>query len=129
MLFYHLQFVVVIPTCFAPAEGALFEAAPQSAVSFGVTSGSAVIPAVPVPTNCQTHIEGDVCNMKEQGTVKWFNSAKGYGFIKRESGEDVFVHFSAIQGDGYRSLDEGAVVNFEVRKGPKGLQADSVERV
>jgi CspA family cold shock protein len=67
--------------------------------------------------------------MKEQGTVKWFNASKGYGFIRRESGEDVFVHYSAIQGDGYRSLEEGARVAFEVRKGPKGLQADAVERV
>ena len=67
--------------------------------------------------------------MKETGTVKWFNAAKGYGFIQRESGEDVFVHFSAIQGDGYRSLEEGAHVSFEVNKGPKGLQADNVERV
>ena len=67
--------------------------------------------------------------MKEEGTVKWFNSAKGYGFIGRDSGEDVFVHFSAIQGDGYRSLQEGDRVKFEVRKGPKGLQADNVERV
>lgn len=67
--------------------------------------------------------------MKEQGTVKWFNASKGYGFIQRESGEDVFVHFSAIQADGYRSLQEGERVSFEVRKGPKGLQADNVERV
>jgi CspA family cold shock protein len=67
-------------------------------------------------------------SMKEQGTVKWFNAAKGYGFIQRESGEDVFVHFSAIQGDGYRSLEEGAKVSFEVTKGPKGLQAANVER-
>jgi CspA family cold shock protein len=66
--------------------------------------------------------------MKEQGTVKWFNAAKGYGFIQRESGEDVFVHFSAIQGEGYRTLEEGARVNFEVKKGPKGLQAADVER-
>jgi CspA family cold shock protein len=66
--------------------------------------------------------------VKEQGTVKWFNAAKGYGFIQRESGEDVFVHFSAIQGDGYRSLEEGAQVSFEVTKGPKGLQAANVER-
>lgn len=66
---------------------------------------------------------------KEQGTVKWFNAAKGYGFIRRENGEDVFVHYSAIQGQGYRSLEEGARVAFEVRKGPKGLQADAVERV
>ena len=67
--------------------------------------------------------------MKEQGTVKWFNAAKGYGFIQRESGEDVFAHYSAILGDGYRTLEEGARVTFEVRKGPKGLQADAVERV
>jgi CspA family cold shock protein len=66
--------------------------------------------------------------MKEQGTVKWFNSAKGYGFIQRESGEDVFVHFSAIIGNGYRSLEEGAKVSFEVKTGPKGLQAADVER-
>ena len=67
--------------------------------------------------------------MKEQGTVKWFNAAKGYGFIQRESGEDVFVHFSAIQGEGYRTLEEGSRVSFEVKKGPKGLQAANVERV
>jgi len=67
--------------------------------------------------------------MKEQGTVKWFNSAKGYGFIQRESGEDVFVHFSAIIGNGYRTLEEGARVSFEVKTGPKGLQAADVERV
>jgi CspA family cold shock protein len=64
--------------------------------------------------------------MKEKGTVKWFNAAKGYGFIQRENGEDVFVHFSAIQSDGYRSLEEGARVEFEVTKGPKGLQAANV---
>jgi CspA family cold shock protein len=67
--------------------------------------------------------------MKEQGTVKWFNAAKGYGFIQRESGEDVFVHFSSIVGNGYRSLEEGAKVSFEVKTGPKGLQAANVERV
>ena len=66
--------------------------------------------------------------MKEQGKVKWFNAAKGYGFIQRESGEDVFVHFSAIVGNGYRSLEEGARVSFEVKTGPKGLQAADVER-
>ena len=65
----------------------------------------------------------------EQGTVKWFNAAKGFGFITRQSGEDVFVHFSAIQGDGYRTLEEGARVSFEVKTGPKGLQAANVERV
>jgi CspA family cold shock protein len=64
--------------------------------------------------------------MKEKGVVKWFNAAKGFGFIQRETGEDVFVHFSAIQTNGYRSLDEGAQVQFVVKKGPKGLQAEEV---
>ena len=60
------------------------------------------------------------------GTVKWFNGGKGYGFIAREGGEDVFVHFSAIQGDGYRNLEEGQQVEFSIEKGPKGLQASNV---
>ncbi len=60
------------------------------------------------------------------GTVKWFNPAKGYGFIGREDGEDVFVHFSAVQMDGYKVLKEGQNVEFEVEKGPKGLQAANV---
>ncbi len=63
----------------------------------------------------------------EQGTVKWFNDAKGYGFISRQNGEDVFVHFSAIQSDGFRSLKEGQAVQFMVEKGPKGLQATNVQ--
>ena len=64
--------------------------------------------------------------MAEQGVVKWFNESKGYGFIERSSGGDVFVHFSAIQGDGYRSLEDGAEVEFDVEQGPKGLQAINV---
>ena len=64
--------------------------------------------------------------MKEKGVVKWFNAAKGFGFIQRETGEDVFVHYSAIQSNGYRTLDEGAQVTFVVKKGPKGLQAEEV---
>jgi CspA family cold shock protein len=64
--------------------------------------------------------------MRETGVVKWFNAAKGYGFIQRESGEDVFVHFSAIEMNGYRTLDEGAKVSFLVKQGPKGLQAEDV---
>jgi CspA family cold shock protein len=64
--------------------------------------------------------------VKEQGTVKWFNASKGFGFIQRQFGEDVFVHFSAIQGDGYKSLNEGQAVEFEVTRGPKGLQAANV---
>jgi CspA family cold shock protein len=67
--------------------------------------------------------------VKEKGTVKWFNAAKGFGFIQRASGDDVFVHFSAIQSSGYRSLDEGSEVEFEVKQGPKGLQAENVNRV
>jgi CspA family cold shock protein len=67
--------------------------------------------------------------MREKGTVKWFNAAKGYGFIQRETGEDVFVHFSAIQSNGYRTLDEGARVEFEVTTGPKGLQASNVSSI
>ncbi len=64
--------------------------------------------------------------MKERGLVKWFNNAKGYGFIQRQTGEDVFVHFSAINMNGYRSLEEGAEVEFEVKTGPKGLTAENV---
>ena len=67
--------------------------------------------------------------VKEKGVVKWFNAAKGYGFIQRSSGDDVFVHFSAIQANGYRSLDEGSEVEFEVKQGPKGLQAENVMRI
>ena len=65
----------------------------------------------------------------EQGTVKWFNSSKGYGFISRESGEDVFVHHNSIQGDGFKSLDEGDRVEFDVQQGPKGLQAANVQKI
>jgi CspA family cold shock protein len=64
-----------------------------------------------------------------QGTVKWFNNEKGYGFIAVDGGQDVFVHYSAIQSDGYRSLDEGQRVEFEVAQGPKGPQADAVRVV
>jgi CspA family cold shock protein len=65
----------------------------------------------------------------EKGTVKWFNGSKGYGFISREEGDDVFVHFNAIEGDGYKSLDDGDQVQFEVEQGPKGLQATKVSRI
>ena len=63
------------------------------------------------------------------GTVKWFNAEKGYGFISQSDGADVFVHFSAIQMNGYRSLEEGQAVEFDVQDGPKGLQAASVRPV
>ncbi|MHB1343464.1 MAG: cold-shock protein [Thermoleophilia bacterium] len=65
----------------------------------------------------------------ETGKVKWFNDSKGFGFIEREAGEDVFVHFSAITGDGFRTLTEGEAVSFEVAEGPKGLQAANVQRM
>lgn len=65
----------------------------------------------------------------ETGTVKWFNSSKGYGFISRENGDDVFVHFKAIEGDGYKTLDEGENVEFEIGQSPKGPQAINVKRM
>lgn len=64
--------------------------------------------------------------MKEKGVVKWFNAAKGYGFIQRNTGEDVFVHYTAIQMNGYRTLDQGTEVEFECKAGPKGLLAENV---
>lgn len=66
---------------------------------------------------------------REQGIVKWFNDSKGFGFIQRDSGEDIFVHFRAIQGDGYRSLKDGQKVEFKVVEGQKGLQAEEVTKV
>lgn len=65
----------------------------------------------------------------ETGTVKWFNSAKGYGFISRNEGNDLFVHYNSIVGDGYRTLEEGDKVEFEVGEGPKGPQAVSVKKL
>jgi CspA family cold shock protein len=67
--------------------------------------------------------------MREQGTVKWFNNEKGYGFITRNSGDDVFVHHSAIQGSGFKSLNEGDSIEFDVAKGPKGFQAQNVVKL
>ena len=65
----------------------------------------------------------------ETGTVKWFNGSKGFGFIEREEGPDVFVHFKAIQGEGYKSLDEGDKVQFEIEQGPKGPNAANVTKI
>ncbi|MFQ5648308.1 MAG: cold-shock protein [bacterium] len=65
----------------------------------------------------------------ETGTVKWFNNAKGYGFIIRENGEDVFVHYKAIEGDGYKTLEQGDPVQFEVADGPKGIHATHVMKI
>ena len=63
------------------------------------------------------------------GTVKWFNAEKGYGFISQESGDDVFVHFSAIQGKGFKTLEEGQSVSFEIEEGPRGKQAENVSKL
>ena len=65
----------------------------------------------------------------ETGTVKWFNASKGYGFITREEGADVFVHYNVIEGDGFKTLDEGDQVQFEIGEGPKGLQAMNVTKI
>jgi CspA family cold shock protein len=72
------------------------------------------------------HKEANTMSDRITGTVKWFNGDKGYGFLAREGGPDVFVHFSAIQGDGFRNLQEGQKVEFTVEKGPKGPQASNV---
>ena len=74
-----------------------------------------------------TSVHEEETNM-EQGKVKWFNAEKGYGFIEREDGEDVFVHFSAIQGDGFKTLEEGQEVSFEIEQGQRGLQATDVTK-
>jgi CspA family cold shock protein len=83
-------------------------------------------------TRKQSHLEFSDTSIKrknemEQGTVKWFNDAKGFGFLSRANGEDVFVHFSAIKSNGFRSLQEGQAVQFEVTKGQKGWQAENVQ--
>jgi CspA family cold shock protein len=65
----------------------------------------------------------------ETGVVKWFNGSKGYGFITREEGEDIFVHYRSIEGEGYKTLEEGDKVQFEVGQGPKGLQANNVKKI
>jgi cold shock protein len=75
---------------------------------------------------CVNRSKGTAEQMAEQGTVKWFNDSKGYGFISRQNGEDIFVHFSAIQAGGFKSLQEGQTVTFDVVKGPKGWQAENV---
>lgn len=79
--------------------------------------------AAPAPASTAASGSGKAA----RGTVKWFNEAKGFGFITTEEGEDVFVHFSAIQGSGFRSLAEGAEVEFELEDGPRGIQADNVQ--
>jgi CspA family cold shock protein len=80
------------------------------------------------PDTTKKKVQEKESNMVK-GTVKWFNDSKGFGFLEQENGGDVFVHFSAITGDGFKSLSEGDEVTFEVVKGPKGLQAANVTRV
>jgi cold shock protein len=93
------------------------------------TLGSAQLLCVPTGQNGHSsRINNRRLVVREKGVVKWFNAAKGYGFIQRSNGDDVFVHFSAIQMNGYRTLEEGAEVEFEVKRGPKGLQAENVAR-
>jgi CspA family cold shock protein len=91
--------------------------------------GSAVQKGLPgdlAPVRRRPHDKGKY--MRITGKVKWFNNAKGYGFIEREGGSDVFVHFSAIQGNGFRTLEEGQAVEFEIVDGPKGPQAGNVTK-
>jgi cold shock protein len=100
---------------------------PLSLIHPQLTAG----PAISVTLHPQDSSQQKFQNRKkvismEQGTVKWFNDAKGFGFISRQSGDDVFVHFSAIQSNGFRSLQEGQAVEFEVTRGPKGFQAGNV---
>jgi CspA family cold shock protein len=87
------------------------------------------VSASPARSNVPNTARKGISITMEQGTVKWFNDAKGYGFISRQNGEDVFVHYSAIQAGGFRSLQEGQTVQFNVVKGPKGWQAENVQPV
>jgi cold shock protein len=90
-------------------------------------SSTSEVPVCSTPQFATRNHRTRLQHSMEQGTVKWFNDAKGYGFITRQNGEDVFVHFSAIQTQGFRSLQEGQAVQFDVIKGPKGWQAENVQ--
>jgi len=93
---------------------------------FGCSDGTKQVPEQPLFI---CHKEAKTMSDRITGTVKWFNGTKGYGFIAREGGPDVFVHFSAIQGDGFRNLEEGQQVEFTVEQGPKGPQAANVVKL
>jgi cold shock protein len=91
------------------------------------------LPVVSLPEQCcnvlfQLYLQGRIGTMaeRETGTVKWFDNSKGWGFITRSSGDDIFVHYSSVRGEGYRSLEDGQQVEFEVVQGAKGLQAQDV---
>ncbi len=86
-------------------------------------------PAINTKLRSAVHCFKKRNSIMEQGTVKWFNDAKGFGFLSRPTGEDVFVHFSAITSNGFRSLQEGQQVEFNVVKGPKGWQAENVRAI
>jgi CspA family cold shock protein len=90
---------------------------------------TADLQTIPRRVQRYTSKKKEIVTVMEQGTVKWFNDAKGFGFLSRANGEDVFVHFSAIQSNGFRSLQEGQAVQFNVVKGPKGWQAENVQVV
>src|SRR6266850_7852329 len=83
----------------------------------------------PEPRQGLVFCRKEVRKVVPKGKVKWFNNAKGYGFIQQEDGSDIFVHFSAIKGEGYKTLEEGQTVEFDTTQGPKGLQAASVTKV
>jgi CspA family cold shock protein len=97
-------------------------------IGMDVRSTCRIVPASEVPSGITAYLRNKG-NLYQHGTgtVKWFNDAKGFGFISRQNGEDVFVHFSAIQSNGFRSLQEGQAVQFNVVKGPKGWQAENVQ--
>ena len=88
---------------------------------------SRAIPAWKLPITKRDITMKEIEKYMEQGTVKWFNDAKGFGFISRQNGEDVFVHFSAIQSSGFRTLQEGQAVSFDVKRGAKGWPAENVQ--
>lgn len=114
-----------------PGAAALVDLAAVAAVDLTAGKAIAVVIGVVADSAATKNFvflyQGDL-RMSERvtGTVKWFNSTKGYGFLAREDGPDVFVHFSAIQSTGYRTLEEGQKVEFTIEKGPKGLQAANV---
>jgi CspA family cold shock protein len=95
--------------------------APFRRVAAGLRAGVTAAPSAAL-------LQGRTSTMRITGKVKWFNNAKGYGFIERDGGSDVFVHFSAVQGNGFRTLEEGQAVEFEIVDGPKGPQAGNVTK-
>jgi CspA family cold shock protein len=114
---------------FGQAEALLYNMAAyvRTARLAAIPPLSRAIPACNLPIH-QTQYQHQGCKKQmEQGTVKWFNDAKGFGFISRQNGEDVFVHFTAIQSNGFRSLQEGQAVSFDVKRGAKGWQAENVQ--